>query len=117
MANPLTPQNLTTSAIPDIELDQIQGDVLIGLQKFAEQFLFFQIKDVAGFKALLRRKIAPRITTTRTVQEREFHLRDHKTQGRTNLLPNIGFLRSSIASLCGERSPPCTVFPGEAFGR
>jgi hypothetical protein len=33
--------------------------VLIGLQKFAEQFLFLEIKNVAGFKALLRRKIAP----------------------------------------------------------
>ena len=105
MPNLLTPQNLTTSAIPNIDLDQIQGDVLIGLQKFAEQFLFFQIKDVAGFKSLLRRKIAPRITTTRTVQEREFHLRDHKTQGKTNLLPNIGVNLSFTASGIGKLIP------------
>ena len=58
MSNALTPQNLTTGAVSSIDLDQIQGDVLIGLQKFAEQFLFFQIKDVAGFKTLLRKKIA-----------------------------------------------------------
>jgi hypothetical protein len=62
MSNALTPQNLTANAVFDIDLDQIQGDVLIGLQKLAEQFLFFPIKDVAGFKSLLRKKIAPRIT-------------------------------------------------------
>ncbi|MFI5059602.1 MAG: hypothetical protein ACHQLQ_15640 [Candidatus Acidiferrales bacterium] len=81
MSNALTPQNLTVSTVPNIDLDQIQGDVLIGLQKLAEKFLFFQIKDVAGFKTLLRKQIAHRITITRTVQEREFHLRDHKDQG------------------------------------
>src|ERR1035441_2985561 len=90
MSNALTPQNLTTSAASNMDLDQIQGDVLIGLQKFAEQFLFFQIKDVAGFKALLRKKIANLITSTRMVKEREFHLRDHKDQGNTTPLPNIG---------------------------
>jgi Dyp-type peroxidase family len=103
MSNSLTPQNLTAQAVSSIELDQIQGDVLIGLQKFVEQFLFFQIKDVPGFKALLKRKIAQRITTTRTVQEREFHLRDHKNQGNTTPLPNIGvnlsFTASGIAKL------------------
>jgi len=55
------------------------------LQKFAEQFLFFQIKDVAGFKALLRKKIANLITTTRTVEEREFHLRDYKNRATPRL--------------------------------
>jgi hypothetical protein len=43
MSNALTPQNLTANTVPIIDLDQIQGDVLIGLQKLAEQFLFFQI--------------------------------------------------------------------------
>lgn len=105
MPNPLTPQNLTTSAIPNIEPDQIRGDVLIGLQKFAEQFLFFEIKDVAGFKSRLRRKIVSRLTTTRTVQEREFHLRDHQTQGKTNLLPNIGVNLSFTANGIGKLIP------------
>jgi Dyp-type peroxidase family len=105
MSNALTPQNLATGAVPNIDLDQIQGDVLIGLQKFAEHFLFLQIKDVAGFKTLLRRKIAHRVTTTRTVQEREFHLRDHKNQGKTNLLPNIGVNLSFTASGIGKLIP------------
>ena len=105
MSNALTPQNLTTSAVSSVDLDQIQGDVLIGLQKFAEQFLFFQIKDVAGFRSLLRKQIAPRITTTRTVQEREFHLRDHKNQGNTNPLPNIGVNVGFTASGIGKLLP------------
>lgn len=62
MTNALTPQNLTANTVTNIDLDQIQGDVLIGLQKLAEQFLFFQIKDVAGFKTILRKQIAHRIT-------------------------------------------------------
>jgi Dyp-type peroxidase family len=105
MSSELTPQNLTTSTVPTIELDQIQGDVLIGLQKFAEKFLFFQIKDVAQFKTLLRRKIAQRITTTRTVQEREFHLRDFKNQGHTSPLPNIGVNLGFTASGIGKLIP------------
>jgi Dyp-type peroxidase family len=105
MSNALTPQNLTTSTVSSIEVDQIQGDVLIGLQKFAEQFLFFEIKNVAGFKELLRRKIAPRITTTRTVQEREFHLRDYKDQGHTTPLPNIGVNLAFTASGIGKLIP------------
>jgi Dyp-type peroxidase family len=104
MSNALTPQNLNATAV-SIDLDQIQGDVLIGLQKFAEQFLFFQIKDFAGFKALLRKKIAHRITTTRTVQEREFHLRDHKNQGNTTPLPNIGVNLGFTASGIGKLVP------------
>jgi hypothetical protein len=105
MSNALTPQDLTASSASIIDLDQIQGDVLIGLQKFAEQFLFFQIKDVPGFKALLGNKIAHRITTTRTVLEREFHLRDHKNQGNKTPLPNIGVNLGFTAGGIGRLIP------------
>jgi Dyp-type peroxidase family len=105
MSTALTPQNLTTKIVSQIELDQVQGDVLIGLQKFAEQFLFFQIQDAAGFKTLLRRKIAPRITTTRTVQEREFHLRDYKNSGNSAPLPNVGVNLGFTASGIGKLIP------------
>jgi Dyp-type peroxidase family len=104
MSHDLTPQNLVGAAV-GIDLDQIQGDVLIGLQKFAEQFLFFEIKDIPGFKALLRRKIVSRITTTRTVKEREFHLRDHKAQGHTDRLPNVGVNLGLTASGIGKLVP------------
>ena len=35
-----------------LDLDEIQGDVLAGMQKNAELFLFFKITDGARFKAL-----------------------------------------------------------------
>ena len=35
---------------PALDLDDIQGDVLLGLQKKAEDFIFFSIKDVALFR-------------------------------------------------------------------
>jgi deferrochelatase/peroxidase EfeB len=86
-----------------LELDEIQGDVLIGLQKFVEQFVFFQIADVPAFKRILRHELAKRITTTREVHLREFQLRDHKTQGGKGMLPlvgvNVGFTQNGIKKL------------------
>ena len=105
MSNALTPQNLTAASVSNIDLDQIQGDVLIGLQKFVEQFLFFEIKDVVAFKTLLRKKISHRITTTRMVKEREFHLRDHKDQGDKTPLPNIGVNIAFTAAGIGKLLP------------
>lgn len=35
---------------PSIRTTEIQGDVLIGLQKDLENFVFFKIEDVAAFK-------------------------------------------------------------------
>jgi len=108
MSNELTPQNIkeapvTVAGGPALELDEIQGDVLIGLQKLFERFVFFEIKDAKTFKATLRRKVAHRITTSRTVQLREFQLRDHKNQGNKTVLPNVGlnvgFTNSGILKL------------------
>ena len=36
---------------PELDLDDIQGDVLTGMHKNAELFLFFRITDVPRFKA------------------------------------------------------------------
>ncbi|UAK24779.1 Dyp-type peroxidase [Sphingomonas nostoxanthinifaciens] len=47
---------------PQINERNIQGDILIGLQKKAEIFLMFEIVDVSGFKAALETLI-PRIAT------------------------------------------------------
>ena len=108
MSNELTPQNIkeapeAVAGGPGLELDEIQGDVLLGLQKLFERFVFFEIKDVKTFKAALRRKVAHRITTSRTVQLREFQLRDHKNQGNKTILPNVGlnlgFTNSGILKL------------------
>jgi Dyp-type peroxidase family len=95
MSNELTPQQLqaapgTAPGAPAIELGEIQGDILIGLQKFFERFVFFQIKDAKALKAALGKKLAHRITTARAVLAREFLLRDHKNQGGKDPLPNVG---------------------------
>jgi Dyp-type peroxidase family len=54
--------------------------ILIGLQKKAEEFVFFTIRDTPTFKkrALLLTK---HITTTRQVQETQFLLDDNKARG------------------------------------
>jgi Dyp-type peroxidase family len=95
MTDDLTPQQLLAAPIAlsgalALEVDDIQGDVLLGLQKNLERFLFFQIADVPTFKATLRNKLARRITSTREVQEREFQLRDYKNHGNKEPLPNVG---------------------------
>ena len=108
MSDTLTPQQVVAApqAQPGdrpLALEQIQGDILIGLQKFFERFLFFTIDDVPGFKTLLRDQVAPLITTSEVVQLREFQLRDHKNQRNRDLLPlvgiNVGFTGLGIDKL------------------
>ncbi len=49
---------------PVLDLHEIQGDVLIGLQKNFQNFIFFRILDVPAFKAAMRGKVISQITTT-----------------------------------------------------
>ena len=108
MSNETTPQRLlatpvSTPELPALNLHEIQGDVLIGLQKNYERFIFFKIAEVAAFRSALRKHIAHRITSTLTVKAREFQLRDHKTNGGKEPLPlvglNLGFTNTGIQKL------------------
>jgi Dyp-type peroxidase family len=76
---------------------------LIGLQKKWERFVFFSINDAAAFKRVLRSAIAPRVTTTELVHQREILLQTRKLLGRTDPLPlvgvNIGFTQAGIQTL------------------
>jgi hypothetical protein len=108
MSSETTPLRLQTAPVPvpgsqALDLDEIQGDVLIGLQKNFEQFIFFEIKDAKAFKLALRQRIAPRITTTRTVHQRELELQEHKKHGDHSLLHlvglNLGFTNNGILKL------------------
>ena len=47
-----------------LELDDIQGDILLGLQKNAEAFLFFRILELTRFKRALKQYGLHRITNT-----------------------------------------------------
>jgi len=48
---------------PRLDLNEIQGDVLIGMQKNAELFIFLKIRDVASFKALMKEYVVGRVTS------------------------------------------------------
>lgn len=90
---------------PRLDLDDIQGDVLVGLQKHAELFLFFRIADAAGFKMLLRQHIAGRLTSTRRVLDRERVAVRERLQGPRVTHPweslNLAFTKDGIDRLLG----------------
>jgi Dyp-type peroxidase family len=103
--NEMTPLQLTATPASSstLELHEIQGDILIGLQKKWERFVFFSISDVAAFKRVLRSAIASRITTTALVHQREVLLQTRKMQAQSGLLPlagvNIGLTHAGIQTL------------------
>jgi len=110
-----TPQRLIADSTglpltPELALDQIQGDVLIGLQKNVEHFVFFEITDLPNFKTDLRWTVADLVTTTQTVKEREFLLAEMKDAGDTAILPligiNVGFTNAGINKLVAGLPAP-----------
>jgi len=114
-----TPQQLVPTAAvpPQLDLGDIQGDVVIGLQKKCQRFVFFTISpNVAGFKAVLRGPIARAVTSADRVREREGALRDHKIALATGLVPaseqvlsmdglNVAFTHSGLAKLLPAGTP------------
>ncbi|THU88576.1 fungal peroxidase [Dendrothele bispora CBS 962.96] len=58
----ITPQVATT-----LNLNDIQGDVLIGMRKVKELFFFFSIKDAATFKSKLGSDIHSLVTNTNQI--------------------------------------------------
>ncbi|EJC98213.1 Dyp-type peroxidase [Fomitiporia mediterranea MF3/22] len=67
------------------DLDDLQGDVVLGLPKRAETFIFFNIANVANFKKSLQQFI-PAVTTTTQVQQLRKEIADHKLTGSPDLL-------------------------------
>jgi Dyp-type peroxidase family len=92
-----------------MDLDDIQGDVLIGLQKNAEEFVFFKIVDSVAFKRALRVHIVSRIINLRLAQDREHATaRKQEIGWRANgpfLGLNLGLTRDGMAQLLGARAP------------
>lgn len=91
---------------PRLDLDDIQGDVLVGLQKHAELFLFFRITDAAEFRIMLRRQIAARLTSTRRVLDRERVVLHEKRHGHRVTHPweslNLAFTKDGLNRLLGS---------------
>ena len=92
-----------------LDLDDIQGDVLIGLQKQAERFAFFTIADPARFKAVMRRHIVPLVTNTWAAQQRERTIGDRKRRRKAVHEPwfglNFGLTRHGMTQLLGPHRP------------
>jgi Dyp-type peroxidase family len=78
----------TTTPAP-LDLNNIQGDVLDGLPKKAETFVFFRIIDKDGFKQSFKRVI-PLITTVTDVRNDRDTISHHKSQGSQNVIPIVG---------------------------
>jgi Dyp-type peroxidase family len=98
-----------------VQLDDIQGDVLVGLQKNAELFLFFRISDVPLFKTVMRTQLVRRITSAQRVLERA-QIVHYQRQRRDTARPawpglNLGFTRHGLTELLGpDRVPLAAAF-------
>ena len=92
-----------------LELDDIQGDILLGLQKNAEAFLFFRILEPPLFKRVLKQCFLHRITSTREVRRRTLLVRRQRQSGlrRHEALYglNLGFTRHGLTRLLGAGRP------------
>jgi len=89
-----------------LNLDEIQGDVLLGLQKNAEAFIFFKIQNIPLFKEWLR-QFLQHITNTRQIQHRDLILRRYRQMGRKTRQSlyglNLGFTGHGLNALVGIR--------------
>jgi len=83
-----------------LDLNQVQGDILVGLQKEAEAFVGFRIADVARFKRFLS---GLHITTAREALLAENCIAAFKQNGGQGLLDirgvNIAFTFDGLAKL------------------
>lgn len=92
-----------------LEMQDIQGDLLVGMQKNAELLLFFKITDAPRFKDIVKRQLISRVTTARTVNEREQRVERRTTYGGTGYEEwigiNLGFTKDGLTQLLGESRP------------
>ncbi|KAJ7893995.1 fungal peroxidase [Mycena leptocephala] len=102
-----TAQAATVAAsAASLNLDDIQGDVLIGMKKNKELFYFFSIANATDFKEKLAADILPLITTTT-------QLLSVSTQPITAL--NIAFSQTGLTALSVTDSLGDSFFTGGQF--
>ena len=93
------------NAEPTLAVDEIQGDILVGLQKDFEWFIGFNIEPtkLVEFKAFLRDRLTPVVTTTRQALQHEHqinavkHLRPKVTLNIVSI--NVGFSFKGLNAL------------------
>jgi len=76
-------RNLT--AEPPLPVNEIQGDILIGLPKRHEHLMFFEIVDPVKFKAFLK---TVDITSVQECLEKRQAIADNKAKGGANTYPD-----------------------------
>ena len=90
-----------------LDLCDIQGDVLEGLPKNYEQFIFFRIVSSIFFKHCLKRHVIQRITNAMQVHDWEMALQSRRTRGSGSTDPllglNLGFTKDGVAQLVSAR--------------
>jgi Dyp-type peroxidase family len=95
--------------VPRLDLNEIQGDLLIGMQKNAQLFLFFKMADAARFKAVAREYVVGLLTRGGTVQERERMVAARRRRGSSGHMPwlgmNLGFTKDGLTRLLGPNRP------------
>src|SRR6516162_9168701 len=77
-----------------LDLHDIQGDVLEGLPKTLENFIFFRIVDPVVFKQHLGQYGVPRITSALQVNSRRLAVRSSELLGF-----NLGFTNDGLGKL------------------
>jgi Dyp-type peroxidase family len=94
----------------NLDLTEIQGDLLIGMQKNAELFLFFKITDPHRFKAGLAKHVSRCVTSALVVHQRERRVserkREHQARTEAWMALNLGFTQTGLTQLLGPGRPP-----------
>jgi len=90
-----------------LDLYDIQGDILKGLPKNYENFIFYKIVSPGLFKQHLRQHVIRRITNALLVHDRELAAQSRNTRHYGNLESflglNLGFTKGGVVQLRGIR--------------
>jgi Dyp-type peroxidase family len=95
--------------VPRLDLDEIQGDLLIGMHKNAQLFIFFKIVDAVRFQTWTKEYVVRRVTSARTAQDRERRVyeRRRRQEAKTEawLGLSLGFTKDGLTQLLGPGRP------------
>ena len=91
---------------PALDLDDIQGDILEGLQKSCENFVFFRLEHPTSFKHLARANSLGNITSAQLAHKQELAIEHRKRRGQkayeTFHGVNLGLTKDGLDRLLGS---------------
>jgi Dyp-type peroxidase family len=92
-----------------LEMDDIQGDILQGLPKNAEKFIFFKVINIALFRQLVKQYVVRRITSAGKVHDQELIVQRRREQGIGSRESfhglNLGFTKDGLTQLIDANRP------------